>query len=566
MEEQLGFSPELTVLKASSQRLSVLLYQHTGKLLATKEKIGNATDVSGQLDEFFNLARSSKAELVLTPEYCCPINRLQCVLDASANWPGKKRLWVIGGESITLEDLNSLRDKYENGNVKVCFDDSVLDGTKNFLCPLFYIFREGQHLHVVIQFKVSHCGVWSDAKIESENIILGEKIYVFGRKDGVRLFSLICADAMIFSTIKTQDWMEWRDAPYLILNPQLNPEPKHPLFIDFRKIVMNVEHKEIITLNWNANSKGHHGDLMSFGHSRSGLVISSKEIELKETKTMIENHKKGLSYFKFDAPDRHAFFCNSLVDAFLLNIHAVVIRDVTRPQARKDAPVVEGCYLFSDEFKLLPKEDVVTTAFMQFLQNNKCVNHFLNNPAACILEKERLVTLSAGEILKGDSEWYKVPNLFSIRLEESYEINNRITLFEDRDRYSKWQRKRFLRAVKKLDGILKDERYLPKSMEALKDKKLYVGYSRQAIDSNYKFNIVDEQGMEVVGTICYLDDGDPGDVQRAFDILQRIVGKGGERGRVVVFYDNDGIIDSKCDPDYGKFTNGNDHTGGIITK
>src|SRR5690606_16796664 len=162
----LNISTELDVLKRGTQRNSFLLYQHKGDFFADDNRIGNV-DQNIAHTKFLNVlekARQDNLDLVLSPEYSCPVSIITHILATEDIQPLTNKIWVLGGESITKEELGQLKNANQE-NVLVHFENDVLNSNKRYLDPLYYIFR-GVHngvtkLIVLIQFKTRHMGVWS---------------------------------------------------------------------------------------------------------------------------------------------------------------------------------------------------------------------------------------------------------------------------------------------------------------------------------------------------------------------------------------------------------------------
>ena len=161
----LAISTELDVLKRDTQRNSLLLYQHKGDFFADGNRIGNVDQNIAQTKflKVLEKARQDNSDLVLSPEYSCPVSIIKHIIATDDIQPLTNKIWVLGGESITKEELGHLSDTNQE-NVLVHFEDDVLNTNKRYLDPLYYIFR-GVHnglnkLIVLIQFKTRHMGVW----------------------------------------------------------------------------------------------------------------------------------------------------------------------------------------------------------------------------------------------------------------------------------------------------------------------------------------------------------------------------------------------------------------------
>src|SRR5690554_5284574 len=154
----LNISTTLDVLKRDTQRNSLLFYQHKGDFFANENRIGNV-DRNIAHTKFLKIlvkARQDNSDLMLSPEYSCPVSIITHIVATEDFQPLTNKIWVLGGESITKEELCQLNDANQE-NVLVHFENDVLNSNKRYLDPLYYVFR-GVHngatkLIVLIQFK-----------------------------------------------------------------------------------------------------------------------------------------------------------------------------------------------------------------------------------------------------------------------------------------------------------------------------------------------------------------------------------------------------------------------------
>jgi hypothetical protein len=579
LEDVLGFLPNFRFLERNSQRYSVLLYQHSDSLVATNERIGNLSlNANQKLTSFFQLAKQTNADLVLTPEYCCPISNIKAIVQNPNAWPSDRKLWVIGSESISKVQMAQFREEFSSENVFIFFEDGLLDSGNNFFDPLIYCFvsndQENKRLNIIIQFKTYHMSVWSGGAVERNNIIVGNDVYIF-RNDvnSIHFFSLICSEAMNFSAVMDNHnitQLRWLDSPYLIFNPQLNGEPTHTHFTAFRRFAMQRPHREIIQLNWSMKSKVGNNDLIPVGTSRSGFIINSSEINLSDYDRIRSNHSKGLYYFNFAITNKHAYLCNSYIDAFLIHLPSVDISNVLPQQARRDGPEVLNFYCFDGAFNLSNSINAASDSSLEYMNSLACNNAFLRQPKGCVIEKERLACLTAGEVNKGISEWAGLSNLFSFRIDENTEINRRFTFAEDTIADSVSQRRKYVNAIISLEDILTNKKHLfPDSISSLRSLNLIVAYHQKTDEhgkkiisiEKYKYNITTTDGIPIKATVCFLDYPTEQELNAKFDILQGLFDDNPQKGRVVIFYTKGFDTLVKADPSAGKFTSGFEYNG-----
>ncbi len=584
IEDVLGYSPDLRILERNSQPYYALLYQHTSTLQATPDHIGNIpgdANAATQLNSFFQLAKETGADLVMTPEYSCSWSVIEDIVSNHDRWPAIRSLWAIGAESIRKDQLLAFKQKHHSGVIRVHFDESLLTEKNTFFDPLIYLLHSSagnsNWLDIVIQFKTNHMSVWNGGQVEANNIILGKKIYVLrNAADSIHFLTLICSEAMNFAEMlddQNRQKLGWLDRPYLIANPQANGNPIHPRFTGFRTEVMGRENKEIISLNWAATSKLGTALLINGESSRSGHFMRSSEFDHHDENKIRINHAKGLYYFNYGIANRHAFILNSELNAFLMRIPAVNIAGVVAQQSRRDGPILHKSYSFNTALKLIEAPTPVADSSIKYLTDVACSNAFLHDPEMCILEKERLVCLTACEIEKGTSEWYILNNLFSLRTEETSEVNRRITYAEDVSGPSAEQRRKYVKALTELAKILSGQRdKFPYTLSKFRETELIVSYHqtkltglpKEIVREKFKFNVTDLQRRPVQATICYLDYPTTKELNERFDKIQAIFGDHPLRGRVVIFYSHDRELLVKYDLEAGKITATMDNLGPSI--
>lgn len=511
--DDLSINIDLAILRRNTQRHSILLYQHEGVLHADNARIGNRNNVDSELGLFFEKSRFTACDLALTPEYSCPLTVIEDILSHPFKWPVAEKLWAIGCESMTKQQLTTLQATYNADNVFVFYDTSVLNSNLNYVDPLIYLFmgtHNGQRkLIVLLQFKTMHMGIWGGGIVERNNLILGNEIYILRNShNSVHFLSLICSEAMNFQNELDQAKqiaIDWEDRPYLIYNPQLNPDPAHSNFSAFRKFVFQNTKKEIISLNWNNRTIYNNHPFLAFNTSRSGFYIQSDEINLSEQRIK-HNHKHGMYYYYYGIK-KHAFLLNSSPTVFYVATPSVDVVNALPQQIRREGPeLLETCdfNVARDAIEVLPNG--ITDQHVDYLRDVGCSCNFLITQQNCILEKEKLVCLTAGKIEKElGSSWSQIPNIFSIKINDDSEINRRITFTEDTYPESLTQRSNYIDTIAELiNVVLPDNTLYPDSIADLKTEDLAIGYNADSRDDNYKFNILTTAGEKRIATICLI--------------------------------------------------------------
>lgn len=284
----LDVTTELDVLKRDTQRNSFFLYQHKGVFFADNTRIGNQNQQEAH-QKYLNVIKKAKQDnisLLLTPEYSCPKSIIDEIIADVDLQPSDNKIWVLSGESLNKNELQDLIN-LENDNLYIHFENVYTFSDKNYVDPLYYIFR-GKHgnidkLIILIQFKTHHMGVWTGGDIERDNLIEGDNIYIIKNNNtSVRLVSFICSEAMNVSSYLTDEIKSeyyWNDMPFLILHPQINPDPSHNDFVDFRRGILKSDKKEIISLNWGRDTYiGSNNWYQTRGNTpRSGVFLKQEK-------------------------------------------------------------------------------------------------------------------------------------------------------------------------------------------------------------------------------------------------------------------------------------------------
>jgi hypothetical protein len=572
VSETFNIPIDLTVLNRSVQPHNVLLYQHEGELTASAQRIGNAHDVRAKLRSFFDMARSQKVDLAITPEYSCPWENIEEIIANENLWPDLNKLWVIGAESITIDHLAAFDTQYNQGNVIIEFDRALLHETNHFFDPVVYLFRTTiqmvSKLFVLVQFKTMPMSVWSGV-VENNNIILGKKVYILRNAvNSIHFMTLICSEAMNFYDSlpgTVQEDLGWIDLPYLIFNPQCNSSPAHKNFSDFRQKLFAQDKKELIGLNWHRNSILNGKALIPGKSSRSGIFSKSPDISFQNIETTKSNHKKGLYYFTYKQ-HKYAFLLNSCIHIALLKLPPVSIVQGVELQKARSGPLVFKIFSMTAEGTPLELPHI-SDEHIDYLNEVGCANSFLTGDN-CIIEKERLICLTSGYIPKKiGALWKNLDNLYSVNYYEFREVNYRITVGGDSEAESLKQKKLYVGAVNELEKIIKDKQDIfPESVIFLKGQELQLGYYSSADRDYYRYNIKSADGEKMPVTFCYLDQPTNEELERCFENLRDIYETGNNASTVVIFYKRGDDFYVEYDENAGKFTNTNVANGPSIFK
>src|SRR5690606_17498854 len=113
--------------------------------------------------------------------------------------------------------------------------------------------------------------------------------------------------------------------------------------------------------------------------------------------------------------------------------------------------------------------------------------------------------------------------------------------------------------------ILANKELYPDSIIDLKTIDVFISYSNNSGNFNYKYNLLDSDGNFKKATICYIGTASQIDVKRTYDSIQSVFDYGDEsKRRIVVFYKRGNTILSESDPNAGSIINPPTDTNSII--
>ncbi|WP_162415277.1 hypothetical protein [Cyclobacterium roseum] len=575
----LNILTDLDVLKRDTQPNSFLLYQHKGGFFADNDRIGNANQKRAHTKflEVLEKARQDNIALVLSPEYSCPKSVIDFIIGNKKVHPPLNKVWVLGGESISKEEITQLLAVNQDDILIHC-EDVISNTDKRYSDPLYYVFN-GEHsgipkLIILIQFKTRHMGVWGGGKLEADNLIEGNDIYIIKNSNSsTRLVSFICSEAMNVRQELTPDVkdniLDWNDKPFLILNPQINPNPSHIEFIRFRDFIFEGNKKEIISLNWGKetffnNKPWYPKDINT---PRSGVFFKTSDVELDYSpNTIINNHKKGF-YFLHIIRNKFVYFLNGTIELIKIENKPVDIIEGVAQQRRREGPEAKIVYAFDVGTSNFTEQQSIDDQHIEFFNQRGITNSFLLNADNSIVDKERLINISTGKIIgKLENKWCEVLYLNSFNLKEADECNCRMTYVEDTYTSSEMIRTLNCTYLIELDEtILPDKSQYPESIKDLAYHNIILSYSQDASTYKYKYNLTNQNGDTKMATVCYLGNVSASQVKNTYDELQKLFDEGTEsKRRIVVFYKNGTDLRSKYDETAGSFTTPSNDNSSIL--
>lgn len=531
----------LEALEFNTNQYSTLLYQHRGNFQPTPQKFGNSNDAASveQFSNFIRLAKQENGSIAMTPEYSCPWPVIETILQTAELQPKNGKLYALGCESISPAEIQRIRDTHSGPNCIIYFDNTVLDVNGNFFDPLCYIFKNENRLYLIIQFKTHHMGVWT-TRIESDNYKNGRTVYIL-RNDvnSVYLFSLICSEAMNFrinEQFNADHDNRWNGNAYIILNPQLNPNPNSREFqIFYESVLTDYTQKDLICLNWANGTTANGNAFIQF--SRSGIFIKSHQIDFDRDTRFISNHQKGL-YYLSNKKEIHSFYLTSNKSVFKVRCQKPMTSGVVGVQLKKTEPIIEKVFHLNGNNFI--EDPTVDDNFTNFLDAQACPSNFLRRHDISCPDKERLAVLSSGYIDKSDAmKWQFLNRLYSYQLDSTWNIK-RLTFLEDNG--GNMSRMEFIEAITILNGrIVKDESLWPPILHSFRGHAID---EIRFLDGNTPMrllhNFISEAGR---ATVAYLPFSRRESAQYVLDSIKNIF-QDHARNRVVVWFKTSNLADN----------------------
>jgi hypothetical protein len=305
------FMVDLRVLHPDAQLYSAALLQPTENIQVMPEFIKNRNNISAEQkhNEFLNLASREAVDLAITPEYSCPWNVLDQILQNEI-FPHEGKLWILGCESIQPAELLSFIERHHE--IVWIYDEPAPQVGKKFLdivCCLFNAKNAKNQIKRVISVQLkSQPMADTHYYIERDNLITGSVRYIFRNSgNSIYLAVIICSDALSFLVRELPFALH---IPYLIIHIQLNPQPFHNAFKLYRQIefITSGDRKELFTVNW---ARGVQIEQLP-QHEHGGSAFYTKATKLNLTDERInENHTKGLYYSMCVQQHSHIYFPES---------------------------------------------------------------------------------------------------------------------------------------------------------------------------------------------------------------------------------------------------------------
>jgi len=533
----------LNILVSDERQYSMLFIQPNENIDVSHQWVRNENSESAcsKYKDFLKLAQEKHADLVISPEYSCPWQVIEGLIQ-NEKLPSNGKLWVLGCESITPIELDEFSAKYQD--IIWIYERDIQQADGNFLNPVCYIFkakdREGiERTIIIVQFK---CQPMADHihQFERNNLIRGTKRYILRNNDeSIHLITLICSDALGIE----MDWCEKisMHKPYLIIHPQLNLKPRHSSFMSYRQLAFkyNREYQEFVCVNWARGFKLPDNSPSPFGGS--AFYTKSTKLDLRDVRVN-ENHRKGLYYTKCATHRSHTYFFN--YDEHLFFFRTTKPSQSSAPgvlQNTRTGPEMLDAYSWDDDQSLWIEGALPDDEFERLCEEVNTDVSPLSDETMTPLNKERLLALSNGEIASQKSEWFRADQLKFLEIHED-EIIRRMTMVQDPcDKAYEEKYQNLIKFSRLKNQILTDSANFPECIRDLSESCI-IHYPIG--ENGYNFNLCSNSGhREATGVflgVCSLKK-----LTRVYDNLASIL-QDHQRRLVVWYEDQNGDVQAKC--------------------
>lgn len=516
MQEHELNNPELNCLRADASRYSVLLLQPHGEIEHCRDYVRNKNRENAELEfeKFLRLGLSRASDVVITPEYSCPWSALERLILYN-QMPSIGKIWVIGCESTSPDELDSLCARVQ-GQCKFIYDDNLeRSAGQRFLDPVCFLFRthseetNSEVTVVIVQFKTAPMGDGT-MRFETDNMIRGERFYKFKNTpaNSISLICLICSDSMEYAANLTHCLRQefQNNDPSLILHVQLNQQPRNDRYAEYRKFCLQQRnHKDIICLNWAQNIKlynSNDNDHSIDWENASASAIYSRSWSQNLVENCIHNNQLKGFYLTYWSLTR-AFVGFFNFDHYAFSIAPTKVSQVNEDRAVQSPAIPNVLSVFSwnqesaDFDEIHEIDSGATAAFGASGIDIAQLGNLYTTP----LPLERLILLSCGEIRTNNDTWPRIQSMASVLLGIDESIR-RLTFAQDNCDVAAEFRRRLLKQFASFNGLRSNAATFPKRLERFKNHQLV--YDN---DTNYS-NLKTMSGTEELASALYLVQAD----------------------------------------------------------
>lgn len=500
-------NPFLKILHPDNNQYFMLAFQPRAEIEVNgKEKYLKSKDrelIISKYDEFFKLALDKKVELAVCPEYSCPWESIDNLLNNNI-LPVNESIWILGCESKKPSEIKRIIQNKTNDKTIFIYDEEIIDSREDkYLNTVAHIFKTNDNKNteitvLVLQFKVYEMG---GVDFEKDNMLKGKYGYIFmNNKDlnSICLITLICSESLNFKFEENFP----KKTSLIIIHPQLNVEPRNDSFKKYRNEIFSYAHEythqEIFCLNWARNTKLEGCD-MKYGASTYFL----KSLKTCTNPSRINhNDKKGIFYNYWNNKQANVYtFIYDEAIFYFKNDKAS--QELVNPEnVKRQGLIAEEIYSWGNntwkpesELECLLERNCKDKQSLDF-------KSFLKLKLSPI-NKERYICLSCGNV--EDKKWF-LPNKNKYFQINDNEYINRI-LFQYDPKTCNNKSKIITKLGNFIHELIKDKNTLPEVFCA-DNRKIECYYFDDTIsnirDIDYCLNVIDDNGLKY----CFVYLGD----------------------------------------------------------
>ncbi len=425
--------PDLKVLRPDHNHYKTFIYQCKGEIIVTGKGVPSIKNANSDLAAekhlaFFNHAAAELYDLLLTPEYSCPLFALKDFV-VSASFSSINSLMVVGCESATFEELDGFRRDLNSDSLVVLMESEVFASREiKFVDPIAYVFKtkkanENKYVGVILfQFKTFPMGA---TPIEAEYMAFGTRRYIIrNNEESICLATIICSEGLNVD-LKT-DLRELSYKPYLLLHPQLNLSPRTANLKRYRTNFFNTCAEntcvEIFCYNW-AKDSIVDGKVLTYPHSAiytktSKILIDDQRINTNDSKGLFYNYWKNAKASILIFDENEALFCFS-------NCKASKMQLPVQSHARYGPKMLERL-IWTNEW--VASGISLNQSLLECCQQIGGDFEYFFSDELSFIDRERLMSITAGKISGKDWPQPNKNDLFEIADDE---FCNRIGFFQD---------------------------------------------------------------------------------------------------------------------------------------
>lgn len=542
----------LVALTPDEKPYSQYILQPCGAVDADANGVRNRDVKSATIrhNAFIKLASDANADLVVTPEYSTPWQSIRHILENGLT-PQPGSLWILGCESTTPNELEQLSKEHQD--VFWIFESIPQTNTQTFLDPVCILLNfqdaNGDHkLVIAVQFKMQ-CMVDHQCYLERDHMLLGTERYILRNSgDSVHLAVLICSDSLTFSQ---QDLPNPLHTPYLLVHVQLNTDPFHQTFKNYRYQTYNLggDNCEIVCSNWAADSSiaiDTVGEIRT-PYGGSAYYLKTRDINLKDD-IVNANHVNGL-YFAYCTPLHFNMF-NFNYAEYVFALQTTKSSQLAAAPAlqKRTGPNMLAAHTWDPKNEIWTPQEFTDSGFEKCCQDAGIDHNIFKGRAP--LANERLLAISTGHISSTrKNKWYHPIELLMFRT-NSEETTYQFTFTQHPDIEAHEKRSRLLRQMHRLvTEILVDENSFPPCVSDLsEDCSIHEPHE----DEKYDFNMANSAKSKFAAG-AYIGDASAATARKTFDLMASVLSEAARR-RLVVWYHDGPALQHEVQTSNPKFT------------